>query len=110
MVKYSDVLIGKNGTMVLDDNSTSGGIIGSHLVWFSNVEGEEEFCDEEDLTKLEDGSIKFGLSVKNLLECWLEKYGEEEFDPSITHSSGLMGEKCLEPYDNGYREWCNENL
>ena len=84
MVKISDVLTEENRVMVLDDNSTSGGVSGSHLVWFSGRDGEEDFCERDNLTKLKEGSIKYYLSVSQLLECWMEKYGEEEF---ITYSS-----------------------
>ena len=86
MEKISDALTEENRVMVLDDHSTCGGVIDSHIVWFSGVEAEEEFVDCERLSRMSDGSIKYALNVKDLLECWMEKYGEDEFIPFSSKS------------------------
>ena len=79
MVKMSDVLTEENRFLVLEDNSTYGmDISDSHMVWLTE-EGREEFVERDNLHKLEDGMVRWCVSVNHILDCWMEKYGSQEW-------------------------------
>ena len=81
MEKISDALTEENRMLVLDDNSTyTDGVNDCHIVWFSGVDGVEDFVECDNLSKLKDGSIKWYVSVNHLLECWMDKYSDYQIN------------------------------
>ena len=88
MEKWKNVLTEENRFLVLDDDETfTGGVNDCHIVWLTE-DGSEEMCDDVKLHNLKDGNIKWSVSLNHLVDCWMEKYGEEEVEREINSNNG----------------------
>jgi hypothetical protein len=88
METYSDVLTEENRLLVLDDNSTyTDGVNDCHIVWLTE-DGIEEMSDDVKIHNLKDGNTKWNISIKSLLDCWMEKYGSEVVESKINSNNG----------------------
>ena len=78
--KWKDVLTEENRFLVLDDNSTyTGGVNNCCIVWMTE-DGSEEMSSDVKIHNLKDGNCKWSISIKSLLDCWMENYGSEEVE------------------------------
>ena len=79
MGKIRDVLTEERRILVFEDDETyTGDGSDSRIVWLTE-EGEKEMSDGTEFHNLGDGMVRGNLSIKDLLDCWMEKYGSEEW-------------------------------
>ena len=77
-MKTRDIFTEETGLLVFDDWETYTDCISeSHIFWLTE-EGQKE-SEDGVLHLTEDGMVKGRISIKELLDCWMEKYGSQEW-------------------------------